>query len=192
MKNVRRMARHAFLVAALAVTVLAAVNAPDAVIVPVESAALPSAATASLTPPDASEESASGWKPERIWIDKATKDIFELKRTTVVPRVRKQPPKAVAAPVVAAPTPAAESVPLPPPPKPAPPPLPFLYMGKLEGKGKLMFVYLSRNDKTYIVKEGDMLDESYRVESVSQDRLVISHLPSEFQHVIVLAGGVSQ
>jgi hypothetical protein len=65
-------------------------------------------------------------------------------------------------------------------------------MGRLDGKGETMFVYLVRNDKTFVVRVGDMLDEQYKVVSIGDEKLVISHIPSDSAHVISLNAGVPQ
>jgi len=70
----------------------------------------------------------------------------------------------------------------PPPPKPAPPPppaappLPFVYLGKMIEDGKSL-VFLSKNDRNLVVKEGDIIDETYRVESIRPPAMTLTYIP---------------
>jgi hypothetical protein len=67
-------------------------------------------------------------------------------------------------------------------PKPTAPPLPFSYVGKQEEDGQWR-VFLARTDaSTLVVKEQDVIDETYRVESVAPPLLKLIYLPlSEVQ-----------
>jgi hypothetical protein len=67
----------------------------------------------------------------------------------------------------------------PPPPPPAPPrapPLPFAYLGKAVEDGKVT-VFLSRGENTYVVRAGETLDGTYRVERLDERVLVLIYLP---------------
>jgi hypothetical protein len=67
--------------------------------------------------------------------------------------------------------------PAPPPPPPTAPPLPFTFIGKSVGDGAWE-VYLARGDRTYIVREkGDVIDGTYRVESIMPPVLTLTYLP---------------
>ena len=62
------------------------------------------------------------------------------------------------------------------PPEPTAPALPFAYMGSLEqGNGTVYF--LAEGDRAYDVKIGDVLDATYRVDGVSNGRLMFTYLP---------------
>jgi len=63
-----------------------------------------------------------------------------------------------------------------PPPPPQAPPLPFTYFGKLVDDEKTT-VFLARLDRNYVVRLGDTLDGTYRVEKIEEDRLVLTYLP---------------
>ncbi|MGH8671146.1 MAG: hypothetical protein ACREUA_03785 [Burkholderiales bacterium] len=69
-------------------------------------------------------------------------------------------------------------VPPPPPPAPAPvaPPLPFTYLGKFIDEGQTT-VFLSRGERNYIVKAGDTIDSTYKVEEIGVDSMAIIYLP---------------
>ena len=70
----------------------------------------------------------------------------------------------------------------PPPPKPVPPPppmappLPFSYVGKLIDGGKVT-VFLARQDRNYTVKQGEIIDGTYRVEEVRPPMMTLLYIP---------------
>jgi len=74
-----------------------------------------------------------------------------------------------------APPPPPPAQPAPPPP-PSAPPLPFTYIGKSVGQGAWE-VYLARGDRTYIVREEDVIDGTYRVESIAPPLMTLTYLP---------------
>ncbi len=75
------------------------------------------------------------------------------------------PPPVVAAPVAP-----------PPPPPPMAPPLPFVYLGKAAAEGTWE-VFLSRADKTYIVRANTVIDGAYRVVAIAPPVMTINYLP---------------
>jgi hypothetical protein len=66
--------------------------------------------------------------------------------------------------------------PAPPAPPPTAPPLPFTYIGKSVGEG-VWEVYLARGDRTYILRDKDVVDGSYRVESIAPPVMTLTYLP---------------
>jgi hypothetical protein len=70
--------------------------------------------------------------------------------------------------------PAAEVAP--PPPPPQAPPLPFSYLGKL-AEGDSTTVFLSLGDRNLIVRAGDVIENNYRVEEVTDAAVVLTYLP---------------
>jgi hypothetical protein len=75
---------------------------------------------------------------------------------------------------VAPPPPAVEG----PPPAPSAPPLPFTYIGKLqEGETGPVVIYLTQGEQAYSVKKGDVIDKTYRVESITSAHIVLTYLP---------------
>lgn len=70
----------------------------------------------------------------------------------------------------------------PPPPKPeaAPPPsappLPFIYLGKMVEEGRLT-VFVASQDRNFAVKEGDVIDNTYRVEAVKGTLMELTYIP---------------
>lgn len=75
--------------------------------------------------------------------------------------------------------------PPPPPPKPQAPPLPFTYLGHLaEDKGIALF--LGRQQRTLIVRTGDSIDGTYRVDAITAQRAVFTYLPLDIQQPLIL------
>jgi hypothetical protein len=75
---------------------------------------------------------------------------------------------------VAPPPPVVEA----PPPAPSAPPLPFTYIGKLqEGETGPVTIYLTQGEHAYSVKKGDVIDKTYRVESIDSAHIVLTYLP---------------
>jgi len=75
----------------------------------------------------------------------------------------------------------------PPPPPPAPveapepivptaPPIPFTYFGRYENP-PARIVMLARNEQIYTVSEGDVIDETYRVEHIADGSVALVYLP---------------
>ncbi len=69
------------------------------------------------------------------------------------------PPKIIAAPVV-----------------PTAPPLPYRFAGKLLQEGRLQ-VFLAKGDAAIPIKQGEILDGTYRVESIGEDKITLVYLP---------------
>jgi hypothetical protein len=72
-----------------------------------------------------------------------------------------------------------------PPPPPAPvveapppmaPPLPFAYLGK-KLEAETWEVYLSRGEQTFIVREGQTLDGTYRIDKIAPPSMALTYLP---------------
>ena len=66
--------------------------------------------------------------------------------------------------------------PVPPPPPPQAPPLPFSYMGRLSEDADTT-VFLAFGDRNLVVKPGDVIDNMYKLEEVSENTLVLTYLP---------------
>lgn len=66
--------------------------------------------------------------------------------------------------------------PPPPPPPPQAPPLPFAYMGRLSEDADTA-VFLAMGDRNLVVRPGDVIDNMYKLEEVSEDTLVLTYLP---------------
>lgn len=74
------------------------------------------------------------------------------------------------------PPPPPSNAPLPSPPPPVAPPLPFKYIGKSLQDG-VWEIYLARNDRTYLVRDGATIDGAYRVDAIRPPTLTLTYLP---------------
>jgi hypothetical protein len=79
------------------------------------------------------------------------------------------------------------SPPPPPPPKPQAPPLPFTYMGKLIEDGRIV-VFLTQGDRNHIVRQGDTIDGTYRVDAVTEQGLSLTYLPLKQRQELAFGG----
>ena len=68
----------------------------------------------------------------------------------------------------------------PPPPPPKPPPLPFKYLGQWVDGGQLT-VFLVQGEQPIAIEAGQVLPGNWRVDEVSDRRVVFTYLPLEMQ-----------
>lgn len=74
----------------------------------------------------------------------------------------------------------------PPPPKPVAPPFPYQYFGRMaDVEGKLV-TYLSRSDALIPIKEKEILDNTYRVDMLTESQIVVTYLPLNEKAVITI------
>ena len=85
---------------------------------------------------------------------------------------------------VAPPKPAAPPAP-PPPAAPKAPALPFVFIGK-RFDGARWEVYVSRGADTLILRESDLIDGTYRVDSVRPPELSVTYLPLNEKQLLVI------
>jgi hypothetical protein len=71
------------------------------------------------------------------------------------------------------------------PPPPPPPPLPFQAIGKLEDQGSIT-AFLLASDGTYAAKQGDTINNNYRVEEVTPQKIVFTFLPLKVRQELSL------
>jgi hypothetical protein len=76
------------------------------------------------------------------------------------------------------PPPPPSNEPPPPPPPPSAPPLPFTYLGKSLQDG-VWQIYLARGDRTYLLRDGETIDGTYRVDAIRPPVLTLTYLPLE-------------
>jgi hypothetical protein len=74
---------------------------------------------------------------------------------------------------------------------PQPPPLPFTYFGRWM-EGRHVVVFLSRDAQNYTARVDDVLDRTYRVDTIHNDRLVMTYLPLGVQQTLMFAGASAQ
>lgn len=59
---------------------------------------------------------------------------------------------------------------------PKAPPLPYTYLGKMTQNGVLR-VFLNRDNKSYVIQHGDVIDEVYHVDAINPPLLQLTYLP---------------
>lgn len=59
---------------------------------------------------------------------------------------------------------------------PSAPPLPFVYLGKMAYEGNLT-VFVAKQDSNYAVREGDVLDATYKVDAIKGSVMTLTYLP---------------
>ena len=96
-------------------------------------------------------------------------DVFAAKSWYVPP----PPPKYVPPP------------PPPPPPAPVPPPLPFGYLGKLVDHGEIT-VFVVFKGRNLAVKANEVIDSTYRIDSVDARSMVLTYLPLDMKQTLSL------
>jgi hypothetical protein len=73
----------------------------------------------------------------------------------------------------------------PPPPPPQAPPLPFTYMGRLD-EDQDTTVFLTAGDRNLVVKPGDVIDNTYKLEQVTQSTVVLTYLPMNQKQTLAI------
>lgn len=63
-----------------------------------------------------------------------------------------------------------------PPPAPTAPPMPFAFLGRYEEDGARV-ILLVKGDRIYTVTEGEVIENTYRVEGLTGGRLEMTYLP---------------
>ena len=59
---------------------------------------------------------------------------------------------------------------------PSAPPMPFQFVGRLADRADLQ-VFLQNGEKIYVVRKGDVIDETWRIEGISDVELSFVYLP---------------
>jgi hypothetical protein len=73
------------------------------------------------------------------------------------------------------------------PPKPMAPPLPYRIAGQVSHDG-VMQVVLARDDRVFTVREGETLDNVYRIESITPDTVTFVYLPLDERQQLAVGG----
>jgi hypothetical protein len=73
-----------------------------------------------------------------------------------------------------------------PPPPPQAPPLPFTYLGKMID-GPTTTLFLSRQDRNFVVRPGDTLDGAYRVDAIEEGGVTLTYLPLGARQTLAFA-----
>ena len=83
-----------------------------------------------------------------------------------------------------------------PPPKPAPPPppqappLPFTYMGRMIEDGKST-VFLIQGDRSLIVRQGETVQGSWRVDAIADQAMTFTYVPLNKQQTLSFAASAA-
>lgn len=125
--------------------------------------AAPARAPATLAPAPVEEIDLK--RLSRLRSDREVQDLFAPPASKVAPAPVAPPSSAVAA--AAAPEP---------PPAPTAPPLPFSYLGRMT-RGEQIIVYLLRNQELLVAEAGTALDDTYRLDSVSDTSVQFVYVP---------------
>jgi hypothetical protein len=67
------------------------------------------------------------------------------------------------------------------PPPPEAPPMPFVYMGSYAPDGAAPVFFLTRGDRVYDVRVGDVLDNTYSVDAFNGTQLLLTYKPLNIQ-----------
>lgn len=70
-----------------------------------------------------------------------------------------------------------------PAPPPSAPPLPFIYLGKMVEDGKPT-VFIANQDRNYTVKEGDVIDSTYRVDAIKGALMELTYIPLDMKQTM--------
>lgn len=73
--------------------------------------------------------------------------------------------------------------PPPPPPPPGAPPLPFAYLGRYED-APTRLVILTKGEQLYTVAEGEVIENTYRVERVTAAAVELTYLPLNIKQTL--------
>lgn len=74
-----------------------------------------------------------------------------------------------------------------PPPPPTAPPMPFSFLGRYE-EGETRIILLVRGERIYTVAEGEVIDDTYRVERLAGGQLELIYLPLNIKQTISTGG----
>ena len=85
------------------------------------------------------------------------------------------------------PPPPPKPVPPPPPPPPKAPPLPFTFFGK-QMAGGIQEVFIARGDEIYVVREKAVIEDKYRVESITPALITFTYLPLNQVQTLPIGG----
>jgi hypothetical protein len=153
-------------------------NAVDAGIVP---AASPEANTASRS---GAHLAAQLPRIERPSFKPPQKDVFWKRAQQSQTQPTRKPKPAAPPQPPPAQVVAVAPEPVPPPPPATPPALPFQYFGSIRLEGGPLVAYLSSADRAYAVREGDLIDQLYKVERVEFSQVTMRYIPLDAEQTL--------
>lgn len=75
-----------------------------------------------------------------------------------------------------------------PPPKPTAPPLPFKYLGRMVDAG-VTTIFVNHGNQNMGIKDGDVIDNTYKVESITDSSVTLTYLPLAEKQTLNIGGG---
>ncbi len=80
---------------------------------------------------------------------------------------------------------------LPPPPPtraepPSVPPFPLTYVGKIIDAGTVVVFLVNKQEKSYVVRAGDKIDNTYLVEHIDDTRMTLTYLPLNLPQTLAI------
>lgn len=81
------------------------------------------------------------------------------------------------------------SSPPPPPPRPSAPAFPYQYFGRMVDVNGKTVTYLARGDALIPIQARQLLDNAYRIDAVTEARIVVTYVPLEEKIVIAVQAG---
>jgi hypothetical protein len=69
-------------------------------------------------------------------------------------------------------------------PVPTAPPWPYVYVGKMFEAGKSSVVFLERQNRIFVVHEGDAIDSNYRVDAINAPVMTLTYLPLDIKQTV--------
>jgi hypothetical protein len=76
-----------------------------------------------------------------------------------------------------------------PPPAPTAPPVPFRFVGLIEEKAAKPAAFIAKGEALFVVHVGDVVENTYRVESFNSAQVVVTYLPLQQRQTIEVTGG---
>ena len=73
------------------------------------------------------------------------------------------------------------------PPPPSAPPMPFTFLGRYEDGGTRT-ILLVKGERIYTVSEGDVIEQTYRVDRLAGGQLELTYLPLDIKQTISAGG----
>jgi hypothetical protein len=70
---------------------------------------------------------------------------------------------------------------------PSAPPLPFTYLGRLHAAGSDT-AFVAMGERNLVVRPGDLIQDTYRVERVAGSAVTFRHLPTGAEQTLVIGG----
>ena len=69
-------------------------------------------------------------------------------------------------------------------PVPVAPPFPFAFIGKMKDEGARATVFLERQNRIYLVHEGDAIEGNYRVDTIKAPLMTLTYLPLDIKQTV--------